>query len=469
MDVLRKGVFSLPTVYEKYADKTVCFIGVGVSHKQLIHNFADHHIRTTVRDRRTKEQLGEVYQEIAALGVTMILGEHYLEDLTEDVIFRTPGIKYYLPELVRARENGQIVTSEMEEFFSFCPCPIIGVTGSDGKTTTTTLISEFLKADGYTVHLGGNIGKALLPEVESMGPDKQFAVVELSSFQLISMRQSPSIAVITNITPNHLDMHKDMQEYVDAKRNLLLHQQPGSKAILGADNEISRSLQKDVRGECLFFSRRTKVDRGACLDTDGTLIMNDGTTVHRLFHMDEIRIPGLHNVENYLAAIAATWGLVRPEVYADVARNFAGVEHRIELVRERNQVKWYNDSIASSPTRVIAGLDSFHQKIILIAGGYDKKIPFEPLAPKILEKVKVLILMGHTAPKIEAAVTALPEYSAESLPILHASTMEEAVALADSVAKAGDIVSLSPACASFDLYPNFEARGRHFKSIVNQL
>ena len=316
--------------------------------------------------------------------------------------------------------------------------------------------------------MGGNIGFPLLPRIEQIGPDDR-AVVELSSFQLISMRKSPDVAVVTNVAPNHLDVHKDMQEYIDAKRNIYLHQGGLSRTVINADNEITASFLPEIRGEALQFSRKITPKLGCYLAEDGTLTMADRHSVTPVLHMEEIKIPGIHNVENYLAAISAVWGEVSKETIVEVAKSFAGVEHRIELVRELDGVKWYNDSIASSPTRTIAGLNSFRQKIILIAGGYDKKIPFEPLAPKILEKVKVLILMGVTAPKIEAAVTGCPGYAESGLRILHVSSMQEAVEQAKQAAGEGDIVSLSPACASFDLYPDFEARGRHFKELVKAL
>ena len=455
--------------FEEMASKKVAFIGVGVTHTNLIKLFCKKGIPVTVCDKCSAQQMGAVYEELKGLGVRFLLGETYLDTLGDfDVIFRTPGMNFFSPALAKARQMGKVVTSEMEVFFDLCPCKIIAVTGSDGKTTTTTLISELLKAQGKTVHLGGNIGKALLPGIEEMSSD-DVAVVELSSFQLISMRRSPDIAVITNIAPNHLDVHKDMQEYIDAKCNLIWHQNAFSRTVLNLDNEITAGLQKFVRGEQLFFSRREIPQSGAYLAEDGSIYTVKNGEKRKIMHQDDIRLPGIHNVENYLAAISAVYDLVDPDNIVKVARTFGGVEHRIEYVRELDGVTWYNDSIATSPTRTIAGLNSFNQKIIIIAGGYDKKIPFEPLAPKILEKVKVLILTGLTAPKIEAAVTGCQGYDPQQLTILHAKDLEEAVHLARENAVLGDIVSLSPACASFDCYPNFEARGNHFKQIVNGL
>lgn len=459
----------LNSFYKSLHNKKVSFIGLGRSHRELLPMFASKGAIVTLRDKRTREQIGEEADKLEALGIKLTLGENYLENLyEEDIILRTPGMNYFTPALQQARKSGAFVTSEMELFFDLCPCKIYAVTGSDGKTTTTTVISEFLKAQGFSVFLGGNIGFPLLPRIEQIGPDDR-AVVELSSFQLISMRKSPDVAVITNVAPNHLDVHKDMQEYIDAKRNIYLHQGGISRTVINADNEITASFLPEIRGEAMQFSRRITPALGCYLAEDGTLTMNDRHSVTPVLHMDEIRIPGIHNVENYLAAISAVWGEVSKENIVSVAKNFGGVEHRIEFVRELDGVTWYNDSIASSPTRTIAGLNSFKQKLILIAGGYDKKIPFEPLAPKIIEKVKVLILMGVTAPKIEAAVTSCKGYDPDKLTILHVSSMQEAVQKAREVAEKGDIVSLSPACASFDLYPDFEARGRHFKELVNAL
>lgn len=459
----------LNSFYKSLHNKKVSFIGLGRSHRELLPMFASKGAIVTLRDKRTREQIGEEADKLETLGIKLTLGENYLENLCEEyIILRTPGMNYFTPALQQARKSGAFVTSEMELFFDLCPCKIYAVTGSDGKTTTTTVISKFLKAQGFSVFLGGNIGFPLLPRIEQIGPDDR-AVVELSSFQLISMRKSPDVAVITNVAPNHLDVHKDMQEYIDAKRNIYLHQGGISRTVINADNEITASFLPEIRGEAMQFSRRITPALGCYLAEDGTLTMNDRHSVTPVLHMDEIRIPGIHNVENYLAAISAVWGEVSKENIVSLAKNFGGVEHRIEFVRELDGVTWYNDSIASSPTRTIAGLNSFKQKLILIAGGYDKKIPFEPLAPKIIEKVKVLILMGVTAPKIEAAVTSCEDYDPDKLTILHVSSMQEAVQKAREVAEKGDIVSLSPACASFDLYPDFEARGRHFKELVNAL
>ena len=451
--------------------KKVAFIGAGVSHKRCIEQFVELGAQVTLCDqKKSLEDFGAYADTLRRLHVRLSLGEHYTDGFAgQDIIMRTPGYEYYKPELQAALQAGTKVTSEVELFFELCPCEIVAVTGSDGKTTTTTLISKMFEAAGRKVFLGGNIGAALLPQLADVTPEA-VAVVELSSFQLISMRVSPKVAVVTNVTPNHLDHHKDMQEYIDAKRNILLWQVPPCRAVLGFENEISRGMQKDCKGEQVWFTRLHETDKGAFLrESDDTLCYAENGVVTPILPRAEVKLRGLHNVENLLAAIAAVWGRVPVEAMRQVGSTFTGVEHRIEPVRTLDGVTYYNDSIASSPTRTIAGLRSFNQKIILIAGGYDKKIPYEPLAPEILAHVKTLVLMGATGPRIEAAVRGCAGFDERALTILHADSMQHAVELARGAAQPGDVVSLSPASASFDLYPNFEVRGRDYKNIVNNL
>ena len=451
--------------------KKVAFIGAGVSHKRCIEQFVELGAQVTLCDqKKSLEDFGAYADTLRRLHVRLSLGEHYTDGFAgQDIIMRTPGYEYYKPELQAALQAGTKVTSEVELFFELCPCEIVAVTGSDGKTTTTTLISKMFEAAGRKVFLGGNIGAALLPQLADVTPEA-IAVVELSSFQLISMRVSPKVAVVTNVTPNHLDHHKDMQEYIDAKRNILLWQVPPCRAVLGFENEISRGMQKDCKGEQVWFTRLHETDKGAFLrESDDTLCYAENGVVTPILPRAEVKLRGLHNVENLLAAIAAVWGRVPVEAMRQVGSTFTGVEHRIEPVRTLDGVTYYNDSIASSPTRTIAGLRSFNQKIILIAGGYDKKIPYEPLAPEILAHVKTLVLMGATGPRIEAAVRGCAGFDESALTILHADSMQHAVELARGAAQPGDVVSLSPASASFDLYPNFEVRGRDYKNIVNNL
>lgn len=451
-------------------DKRIGFIGTGVSHVDLIRTFLSKGLKVVILDKQDEDHFPEdLYYEFESRGVDFALGENYLDEMFNcDIVFRTPGMYFNNPKIAEARKAGVIVTSEMEVFFDLCPCKIYAVTGSDGKTTSTTLISEILKAEGRRVHLGGNIGKALLPIVETMS-ETDVAVVELSSFQLISMRQSPNVAVITNISPNHLDVHGTMEEYIDAKCNIIRHQNAFSRTVLNADCEETMKLAPMIRGTLCTFSLSGNTSRGAFLRDDGMLCYADKGKVTEVVHKDDIRIPGMHNVDNYLTAITAVWGEASVESIVNTAISFGGVEHRIEFVREIEGVKWYNDSIATSPTRVMAGLRSFNQKIIMIAGGYDKKIPYEPMADLVNEKVKLLILLGATAPKIEAAVTSSKLYPDSGLKIIRVKTLEDAVTQANALAQTGDIVSLSPASASFDLYKNFEERGKHFKRIVNEL
>ena len=454
--------------FKSVKGKKIAFCGIGKSNLPLIYKFIEKGAEVYACDRRDRSQLapGQA-EELESAGAKLILGDGYLNNLNVDIIFRTPGMNYFLPELTEARKKGIVVTSEMEVFFDLCPCKIFAVTGSDGKTTTTTLIATMLKEQGYNVHLGGNIGTPLLPIIEEIG-ENDIAVAELSSFQLISMRKSPDVSVVTNVAPNHLDVHKTMDEYIDAKKNIFMHQNAFTRTILNADNEITASFADEVRGTLSYFSYNSPVSRGAYLDGDDICVA-DKNGVVKIMNKHEIRIPGEHNVENYLAAISAVWGYVDVETIVKVAREFGGVEHRIEFVREKDGVKYYNDSIATSPTRTIAGLKAFNQKLIVLAGGYDKHIPFEPLAPYAVEKIKVLILTGPTADAIEKAIRSDKNFDNCGMKILRSENLEQSVKMAHEIAKEGDIVSLSPACASFDAYPNFEERGNHYKKLVNEL
>ena len=361
--------------------KKVAFIGAGVSHKTLIKEFVEMGAHVTLCDqKKSVEDFGDYAATIKELGIDLSLGENYLDGFKgQDIIMRTPGfVGYFEKPLQDAMAAGTMVTSEVELFFDFCPCEIVAVTGSDGKTTTTTLISKFYEAAGRKVHLGGNIGAALLPMLPEVAPE-DVAVVELSSFQLISMHSSPNIAVVTNVTPNHLDHHKDMQEYID--------------------------VQKDCKGKQVWFTRLHDTDNGAFLrKEDNMLCMAEDGVVTPFLAQKDVKLRGLHNIENLLAAAAAVWGEVPVEAIQKVGSTFTGVEHRIEPVRTLDGVLYYNDSIGTSPTRTIAGLRSFNQKVILIAGGYDKHIPYEPLAPEVVAHVKNLVLMGATGPRIEKAV-----------------------------------------------------------------
>ncbi len=451
-------------------EKKVAFVGLGVSHRDLVPIYIEKGAKVFVCDKRNYDEMDtELCDRLKKLGVVFELGENYLDNLSEmDVVFRTPGMNYFTPQLKQAKDNGVIITSEIETFFELCPAPIFAVTGSDGKTTTTSIIAEFLKRSGKRVHLGGNIGTPLLPIVDSIEVS-DIAVVELSSFQLISMRTSPTVAVITNIAPNHLDVHKDMDEYISAKTNIIKYQSGYGRTVLNADNEITDSLSDMVKGELCKFSIKHPVGYGAYLSENGDILIARDSLSVRVMNKKDIKIPGMHNVENYLAAISAVIDFVDVPDIVTVAREFEGVEHRIELVRELDGVRWYNDSIASSPTRFIAGLGAFDQKLIVIAGGYDKKIPFEPMGIPSIQKVKTFILMGDTAQKIEDVVRATPGFEESGMKIIRVENMQQAVEIARKQATYGDVVTLSPACASFGLYQNFEYRGRHYKQLVNNL
>ena len=450
---------------ESLRHKTVAVIGIGVSNTPLLELLLAEGIRVTACDKRSREQMGEQAEHLEQLGCELHLGADYLKDLDADVIFRTPGLRPDVPEIAACVDRGAVLTSEMEVFFEVCPCTIIAVTGSDGKTTTTTIIAELLKAAGKRVWVGGNIGHPLLCEADGMLAT-DYAVLELSSFQLMTMKHSPHIAVVTNLAPNHLDVHRDMAEYVAAKENIFRHQSGEDVAVFNADNDITAEQSRRAPGRARLFSRQDEVADGVFLRGED-IVCRSGGHERVVMTTGDIKIPGVHNVENYMAAIAAVDGLVPDEVIRRFAREFGGVEHRIELVRTYRGVRYYNDSIASSPSRTIAGLRSFHEKVILIAGGYDKHIPFDVLGPEIVEHVKLLVLCGATADKIRAAVENAPGYEPGKPEIRDVTPFTAAVEAARDRAQPGDVVTLSPACAAFDQFKNFAERGKFFKSIVN--
>lgn len=445
------------------AGKNITVIGIGISNLPLIKYLVSLGANVTACDRRSAEDLGENYTELEKLGVKFNLGDGYLNNLSGDMIFKTPGMRYDVPELLKAKENGSIVTSEMEVFFEVCPSHIIAVTGSDGKTTTTTLIHKMMTDAGYKTWLGGNIGNPLLTDTEKM-KENDWIILELSSFQLHTMRKSPEIAVITNISPNHLDMHKDYKEYIDAKKNIMLYQNEGDTLIVNADNQVTADIGKSANGAVKYFSRNGMAD----VYLDGNIIKRG---IVEILNIKDIKIPGMHNVENYMAAIAAVSGLVSKDVIVNVAKTFGGVEHRIELVRTLDGVKYYNSSIDSSPNRTINTLRVFPNKVIMIAGGKDKGIPYDEIGPALAEHVKVLILIGATSDKIQEALDAEINKTGngKDIEVIRATSYEDAVNTARSKAHAGDVVLLSPASTSFDMFRNFEERGNLFKKIVNEL
>ena len=439
-----------------FKDKKIAVLGLGVSNRPLVRLLLEAGCTVTGCDRTPREKLEPEVLELERLGCSLSVGDGYLDHVEADLLFRTPGMHPGHPAIEALRQRGAEVTSEMEVFFEICPCDIIAVTGSDGKTTTTTLVSEMLKAAGRKVWLGGNIGTPLLPLADRMQAG-DLAVVELSSFQLMDMRRSPGRALITNLSPNHLDVHKDMEEYVEAKKNIYRFQKEGDLLIVNADNAITAPLRGP--GETRTFSRQ---GRGHVELRDGVIFRGEDAVLP----VSDILLPGVHNVENYMAAIALVEGLVPDDAIRQVAKNFGGVEHRIELVRVKDGVRYYNDSIASSPSRTIAGLRSFPEKVILIAGGYDKHIPYDVLGPEICRHVKELFLCGATGPKIRAAVESC---SGEKPQIRDCADLEAATRAAAAAAKSGDVVIMSPASASFDAFKNFMVRGEFFKTIVKEL
>ena len=449
--------------FEDIKGKKIAFLGIGGSNLPLAKIFRQKGAIVFACDKREKEQLGKTGEELEQMGITLKLGEHYLEQLDVDMMFRTPGMRFHTKELEQAREKGIVVTSEMEVFFEVCPSHIIAVTGSDGKTTTTTLIHKMMTDAGYKTWLGGNIGNPLLTDTEKM-KENDWVILELSSFQLHTMRKSPEIAVITNISPNHLDMHKDYKEYIDAKKNIMLYQNEGDTLIVNADNQVTADIGKSANGAVKYFSRNGMAD----VYLDGNIIKRG---IVEILNIKDIKIPGMHNVENYMAAIAAVSGLVSKEVIVNVAKTFGGVEHRIELVRTLDGVKYYNSSIDSSPNRTINTLRVFPNKVIMIAGGKDKGIPYDEIGPALAEHVKVLILIGATSDKIQEALDAEINKTGngKDIEVIRATSYEDAVNTARSKAHDGDVVLLSPASTSFDMFRNFEERGNLFKKIVNEL
>lgn len=445
-------------------NKNVAVVGIGVSNIPLIKFLVKLNANVTAFDKKTRDELGDIAEEFNKLNVNLELGENYLNNLTGfDVVFKTPSMRIDCDALLKVKEEGAYITSEMEEFVRYCKGKIFGITGSDGKTTTTTIISKLLIEQGYKTWVGGNIGNPLFSNIEEIKEEDK-VVLELSSFQLMTMNSAIDVAVVTNLAPNHLDMHKDMEEYIDSKKNIFLYQSPNDVLVVNRENDITHNFIKEAKGKVIEFSSKRIIEDGAYLKNN-TLYLNSKEVCKK----DDILIKGIHNIENYLAAFLATQEDVSIENMKKVAMTFAGVEHRCELVREIDGVKYYNDSIASSPTRTIAGLKAFEKKVILIAGGYDKHIPFDPLAEEGYPYIKELILLGATKEKIKEAFDKVRKEKGLDIHINIVSTLEEAVLKAKELSEENDIVTLSPACASFDMFANFMIRGNKFKEIVNRL
>jgi len=456
--------------FEQYiTEKKVAIIGLGISNIPLLDYFYGLHCKVSIFDKREEEKLDkQAVEKIQNYAFELYTGPDAMKHLVGfDIIFRSPSCRPDTLEIVKELERGAILTSEIEMLMQTCPCPVIGITGSDGKTTTTNLVYHILKEKGYHCYLGGNIGIPLFTKVKEMRPE-DIVVLELSSFQLMDMQVSPHISVITNISPNHLDIHKSYEEYIDAKKNIFKYQNENDILVINYDNTITRDFKAETKGKVVYFSRKQKLDDGVICD--GGIIKSCEDKVRRhILNTKDILLRGVHNHENICAAIAATASLVEPEVQLEAIKKFKGVEHRLEFVRELEKVKWYNDSIGTSPTRTIAGLNSFSEKIVLIAGGYDKHLDYTPIAKPIVANVSKLILMGATAPKIEEAVTQELEMQGKELPIYHCNTLQETVEKAYEIANSDEIVLFSPASASFDMFKNFEERGEMFKELVQKV
>ncbi len=459
-------------IAEKIAERcqNVCAVlGIGISNLPLIRFLTDHGARVVARDRQPKEKFdAAVIEELRARGVRLILGTDYLKDLNEPVIFRSPGLRPDEPEILEAVKNGSILTSEMEWFLELTPARVIGITGSDGKTTTTTLTYRFLFAErklrpGGKIYVGGNIGEPLLPKVESMTKD-DIAVVELSSFQLQTAQISAWRAAITNLSPNHLNWHTGMEEYIAAKTNIYRHAECGL-FVANSENAIVRDLAERTLTPVLWFSGSGRPGRlPAVYPENGTIVYEDKSGKEPLLDRNLIRLPGQHNLENYCTALALTHGLVGRDAIETVAREFTGVAHRLEPIRTLDGVTYYNSSIDSTPTRTAAALSALSERPIVICGGYDKHLPFEPLAEALYAHAKAVVLTGATAGKIEQAIRSTAR--GRNLPVFVKPDFREAVKTAKELAEPGDTVLLSPACASFDAFKNFEERGDTFRKIV---
>ena len=443
-------------------NKNVAVVGIGVSNIPLINFLLKLGAKVTAFDRKTKEELGDVFNDFVSKGVKLELGENYLDNLTGfEVVFKTPSMRIDCDALVKVKNEGAYVTSEMEEFVRYCKGKVYAITGSDGKTTTTSIVAKLLETEGYRTWVGGNIGTPLFSRIEEV-EDGHMVVLELSSFQLMTMNSPVDVAIVTNLTPNHLDMHKGMEEYIDSKKNVFLYQNETDVLVVNRENDITFGFEKEAKGYVREFSSKRIIENGAYYK-EGKLYLEGNEVCEK----DNIIIKGMHNVENYLAAFIATKDDVKIETMKNVAESFGGVEHRCEFVREIDGVKYYNDSIASTPTRTVAGLRAFEKKVILIAGGYDKHIPFEPLAEDGYPYIKEVIILGATKFKIKEAFEKLKIEKGIEIPTIMVDSLEEAVEVSRKISTEGDVVTLSPACASFDMFPNFMVRGNKFKEIVN--
>lgn len=449
--------------------RKVAVIGLGVSNIPLLDYLYEKKANVTVFDERKMDEIPlDLMTKIKNYGFSFSFGKDCLSSLIGfNVIFRSPSCLPTREELQKEAIRGAIVTTEIEMLMEMCPCKIVGITGSDGKTTTTSMISAILKEAGYNTYLGGNIGTPLFTKLPEIKPD-DIVVLELSSFQLMNMQVSPDIAVITNITPNHLNIHKDYDEYIEAKKSIFKNQDENGILVLNYDNDITRECAKEANGKVVFFSAKTKLDDGFIVDGDIIKECDDKVRKY-ILNTDEVILRGNHNFQNIATALAATKTLVDTDIAVKAIKEFKPVEHRIEFIREIDGVKWYNDSASSSPTRTISGLNAFNEGIVLIAGGYDKNLDYAPIAKPIVDKVTSLILIGQTAEKIYDVVKKEAENQNKTIDISFCDSLEDTIIIAKKAAKQGEVVLFSPASASFDMFKNFADRGNKFKNLVNNI
>jgi UDP-N-acetylmuramoylalanine--D-glutamate ligase len=426
--------------------------------------------KVTVTDLRGAAQLGESLEALAGLPVRYVLGRHEDADFREaDLVIVNPAVPMNSPYLGLARSAGVPLTTEMLLFAERCAGRVVAVSGSNGKTTTTSLVGAILSAYDRRTVVGGNLGRSLLMEARNVERGAP-VILEVSSFQLEWLGPTgwyPEIGVLTNLSPNHLDRHGTYEAYVAAKRELLAHQPPQAYAVLNAQNEGLRAMAAGLPGRIVWFDGKGEARPGARVEGETIVFEREGKPVG-VVPLDEIPLVGYHNRENVLAAVAAasTWG-VPPRTIRSAVRRFTPVAHRLEFVREVGGVRYYNDSIATTPESAICALRSFEpRQIVLIAGGYDKKIPFDDLGREIAARAAGLVLLGTTAEKIARAAEAAGFPAAD---IHRVGALADAVALAARLARPGQVVSLSPACASYDQFRNFEERGILFKKLVSAL
>jgi UDP-N-acetylmuramoylalanine--D-glutamate ligase len=450
---------------------TVVILGLARQGTALARYFASQGARVIVSDLRSGSELRPAVDDLRAFEIEYVLGEHPLSLLDAcDLLCLSGGIPLGIPIVREALRRGIRLSSDAQVFMQRCPAKVVGITGSAGKTTTTTLVGKMLAASGCRTWVGGNIGNPLIDDVERMEPTDR-VVVELSSFQLELVTCSPHIAGVLNITPNHLDRHGTMAAYFAAKRNIVAYQRPGDVAVLGYDEPNARSLSRATLADVRYFSGAEAVTAGASLVGE-TVVLNRAGRQVEVCTRDAINLRGFHNVLNVLAAVTlADAAGASVEGMRSAIRAFTGVEYRLEEVRERAGVLWVNDSIATAPERVIAALNAFEAPIVLLAGGRDKDLPWDAFARLALDRVRVLILFGEAAPLIASQVREAQAAAGSSTleRIVDAGALASAVQRAAELAEAGDVVLLSPGGTSFDAYQDFAERGEHFRTMVRQL